>query len=91
MNIEIKIDDNEIRIILKKGDNIADEVFWKEDRNLSQRLLAEIDNLLKKNNLNPYDIKKMKVETEIPDKFTTVRIAKTVAKTFNFFSASEKL
>lgn len=86
MNIYIILEDTKVSLVLKKGKKIADEVFWKEDRNLSQRLLIEIDNLLKKNNLNPQDIKKMKVETEIPDKFTTVRIAKMVAKTFNFLS-----
>jgi tRNA A37 threonylcarbamoyladenosine modification protein TsaB len=86
MNIIINIDDREIKIILKDKNEIIDEFSWEEDQNLSQRLLVEIDNLLSKNKLKPSEIKKMQVETGIPDKFTTVRIAKVVAKTFNFFN-----
>lgn len=81
--IVIKIEDKEIVLILKNKHEIIDEFFWEEDRNLSQRLLVEIDSLLQKNNLTPKDISRVKVDTRIDDKFTTVRIAKVVAKTFN--------
>ncbi len=83
MGITIKIDDNKITLILKKEDSIIDEFSWEEKRDLSQRLLVEIDNLLRKNNLTPADVDKVEVKTGIDEKFTTVRIAKIVAKTFN--------
>jgi len=86
MNIEIDINDKKIKLLLKEGNRIIDSIFWKEDRNLSQKLLVEIDNLLTKNRLDSSDIKKMEVKTGISEKFTTVRIAKVVANTFNFFN-----
>ena len=81
--IIIKIEDKKIKLILKNKNKIIDEFFWEEERNLSQRLLVEIDNLLRKNDLTPKNIKEMRVETDIDDKFTTARIAKITAKTFN--------
>lgn len=86
MNIEINIDDEKIRLILENGDELVDGISWEERNNLSQKLLLEIDNLIKRNRLTPSDISEMSVETSISEKFTTVQIAKVVAKTFNFFN-----
>ena len=83
MNIVIKIENKKIGLALKEGGKSVDEFFWEEEQNLSQRLLVEIDSLLQKNNLKPKDLSEVKVKTNIDDKFTTVRIAKVVANTFN--------
>ena len=83
MNITIKIEDKNIEIILKNKNDFVDKISWEEDQNLSQTLLMKIDDLLQKNNLTPKDVEKVKVETDIDDKFTSIRIAKIVAKTFN--------
>jgi tRNA A37 threonylcarbamoyladenosine modification protein TsaB len=83
MNIEIKIDDNQITLILKKDDEVVDEMSWSEKQNLSRELLGKIDELLSKNNVGRNEVK-MTVNTDIDEKFTTVRIAKVVANTFNY-------
>ena len=85
MNLIIQIKDKKIGLVLKEDEQFADEFFWEEERNLSQRLLVEIDNLLQRNDLKPKDLSEVKVKTNIDDKFTTVRIAKVVANTFNKF------
>jgi len=81
--IIIKIKKKEIMLVLKNKNKIIDKASWQDDRNLSQSLLVEIDKLLQKNYLTAKDIADVRVDTKIDDKFTTVRIAKIVAKTFN--------
>ncbi len=81
--IIIKIKEKEIMLVLKNKNKIIDKASWQDDRNLSQSLLVEIDKLLQKNYLTAKDIADVRVDTKIDDKFTTVRIAKIVAKTFN--------
>ncbi len=89
MKIIIKIDGSKITLILKKGEVKVDNFSWEEKQNLSQRLLVEIDNLLRKNSLTPEDVENVKVKTDIDEKFTTVRIAKVVANTFNNFKNND--
>lgn len=57
---------------------------FAENYNLSEKLLLEIDKLLKKNNLTPRDIKKVIVQTDTPESFTTSRIAQAVGKAWNW-------
>ena len=84
--IIIKIENKKIGLVLKDGKKPIDEFFWEDKRDLSQRLLREIDNLLQKNNLDPKNLSTMKVKTNMDDNFTSVRIAKVVADTFNFIN-----
>lgn len=84
MKIVIEIKDDNIKLILKDSENVVDESSWKEEQNLSKKLLPEIDKLIKNNKLETSDIDNVEVDTGISEKFTTVRIAKIVAKTFNF-------
>ena len=50
----------------------------------------EIAREIKKNKLELNRVKKMEVKSDIPARFTTTRIAKTVAKTFNYAVAFDK-
>jgi hypothetical protein len=84
MKMEIIIKNDNISLFLRKGDLLIAKSGWKEQRDLSNRLLVEIDNLLGKKGLKPGDIESAKVLSDISDNFTTIRIAKTVAEAFNF-------
>lgn len=57
---------------------------FPEKNNLSEKLLPEIDKLLEKNKLTPRDIKKVVVQTDTPESFTTSRIAQAVGKAWNW-------
>lgn len=84
MNIlEIKIKDNHISLVLEKDGRVLDNFKWKEENNLSQKLLEEIDNLLKRNNLSAEDVK-LEVDSDMSERFTTHRIAKAIAQALNF-------
>lgn len=84
MNIEIKIEKNVVSIFLKNKNNMQDQVVFPEERNLSEKLLPSIDKLLKKNKLKSTDIKKMELQADIDDSYTTYRIAKAVVDSFNW-------
>lgn len=84
MNIQIKIKDNIISILLMDKNRILDKIVFKEKRNLSEKLLPSIDRLLKKNKMQAKDIETMETIADVDDSYTTHRIAKTVSKTFNW-------
>lgn len=84
MNLIIKIENRKVRIILEKEKNVLDEIHFDEEYNLSEKLLPSIDEILKKNNLKPEDISECQVDADIDDSFTTYRIAKAVANSFNW-------
>lgn len=86
--IEIKIQDNQITLILKKDKEVVDEMGWSEEQNLSRELLVRIDELLSRNDVDRSEVK-MTVNTDIDEKFTTVRIAKVVANTFNYCNSDQ--
>jgi len=82
LQLHLKKEKNELYLIDDK--KIIDRFIWAEENNMSQKLLLEIDKIIKKNKLKLDCVKKMEVKNDIPARFTTVRIAKTVAKTFNY-------
>lgn len=84
MIIEIQISNKQITLFLKDKKNIVDSLDFPEERQLSERLLPAIDKLIKKNKLKTEDIEKITVESDLGDNFTTCRIAKTVANTWNW-------
>ncbi|MFA6183860.1 MAG: hypothetical protein WC682_02030 [Parcubacteria group bacterium] len=84
MNITLEIRENKAILYLMREKEIVDELKWEGDLNLSEKLLVNMDNLLIKNNLKNVDISKMIVKTSIAGNLTTVRVARIVAKTFNF-------
>jgi len=84
MIIEIKIEERQVELILKDKKNVLDSYKFEEEYQLSEKLLPNIDKLLKKNKLKVSDIQKMTVKSDIGDNFTTYRIARAVSDSFNF-------
>lgn len=84
MNIEIKIENYIVTLLLKNKNEILDCVIFPEERNLAEKLLPSIDKLLKKNKLKPRDIQRMDLQADIDDSYTTFRIAKSVTDSFNW-------
>lgn len=84
MKIKIKIKNGQIILVLKEENKIIDKLNFTEEHNLSEKLLLNIDKLLKKNKINNKRVKKIELESDIGEPYTTYRIAKTIAKTFNW-------
>ncbi len=83
MNLEIKIEDQNILLMLKKGDEIADKIEWKDKNDLSLSLLKNLDKLLNRNKINAMDLKKSDVDI-VSAGFSTRGITATVSKTVNY-------
>ena len=90
MQIIITIKKKKIRLSLWNNKKEQDYKNIQDEHSLSERLLLEIDKLLKKNKLVVQEVEKVKVVTDQTDNFTTTRIAKTVANTWNWTREKRK-
>lgn len=61
-----------------------DFVSWKDERNLMERLLPGIKELLEKNNLQIGDIHDFDYDIDVPESYSTYRIGKAVMETLRF-------
>lgn len=96
MTIVIHIKRNNIvGISISRRGEIKDSLEWKEDNNLSRTLLANLDEILRKNKLSLDKISGYKIISEVPRKWTTYRIAEItfrslmIAARQNFCSADD--
>ena len=83
MQILITIKNKETRLSLREDGGERDSLELLEERSLSEKLLPRIDELLKKNSLSSKDIERIQVKSDQNDNFTTTRIARAVANTWN--------
>lgn len=84
MICKVAIQNNQLGLRLKEGQKIIDELAFEINQNLSDLLLIKIDALLSKNKLNPENIKKYTLQSDIKENYTTYRIAKAVVNTLNW-------
>jgi len=84
MEIIIKIKERKISIVLLQNEKEVDFLNIVEEYSLSEKLLPEIDRLLRKNKLKLEDIEKVTVDSDQEDNFTTTRIAKSVANAWEW-------
>jgi hypothetical protein len=70
-------------ILLKDGVSIA-ERSWPEARDMGRQLFVAMADLLREHDLKPEAISDFVVESELPDVYTSARIAETVKKVYAF-------
>lgn len=69
--------------LLRDGAEVAiDE--WVEGRDMGRRLFMAIETLLAKEGLKPTEVAKFRVDSRIPEVYTSSRIAETVANVYTF-------
>jgi tRNA A37 threonylcarbamoyladenosine modification protein TsaB len=69
--------------LLKDGESVGERT-WPEARDMGQKLFQAMDELLQEHGLKPEDIADLVVESELPDVYTSARIAETVKKVYTF-------
>ena len=69
--------------LLRDGGEAAVEE-WVEGRDMGRRLFEAIDALLTKEGLKATDVTKFTVDSQIPEVYTSSRIAETVANVYTF-------
>lgn len=83
MTLEIILEKSNVRLAVKDGLRVAASSGWEGDLSLSEKLLLEIDNLLKKNNIAKEEIKKTIAIYDSESSVTSARIVQTVADAWN--------
>lgn len=84
MILQINLKNSQISLILKNDGKTVAETSWLEDRSLSEKLLSKIDDFLKDASVEPKNVEKVEVETDLAEGYTSRRILETVAKTWEF-------
>ena len=69
---------------LEKGKDIVAARKWQESRDMGRQLFEALRDLLTEAKLKPTDIVDFKLETDVTDNFTSVKIAQTVREIFLF-------
>jgi hypothetical protein len=80
MELIIKLDGNNIGLAIKHGRKTVAQSFWAGEHSLSEKLLPEIDALLKKNKISKNKIGKVSTKISRTSGVTSARIVQTVAK-----------
>ncbi len=71
-------------LALVRDGAVVAEASWPEERNMGQKLFATLRQLLTENGLKPEQVSDFVLESEIPDVYTSMRIAETVKKVYAF-------
>lgn len=69
--------------LLKEGEVVSERT-WPEARDMGRRLFESMAEILKEEGLKPKDVADFMVESELPDVYTSTRIAETVKKVYAF-------
>ena len=83
MNLLIQLDGNNITIAIKKNKKTAASFSWSDEYSLSEKLLPNIDALLRKNRIDKKEIKTVTAKISRTSGVTSSRIVQTVAKAWN--------
>jgi len=84
MKLEIVLTKKGICILLKDKNSLIDKIILKEINNLSNALLRELDNIIRRNKLSKNKIENISVKSDLPNSYTSARIAKSIVKSFVF-------
>jgi len=82
MEIRLKLGTgNQIKLSILEGKKERDGIGWQDKNNLSRFLLLKLDKLFRKNKLGLDKISGYKIISDVPEKWTTYRIAKITLET----------
>ena len=73
----------ELGVALAQDGTLIDEIKYEARQRQSELMIPEIENIFKKNHVNPKDISEILV-TKGPGSYTGVRIALTIAKVYGY-------
>lgn len=82
--LQLTVKKGEISLSLKNGRKTVDVLAWTDDVNMSEKLLVEIDKILRKNEVKKEEVRKMVVRGDIPAGYSTMRIARTAVNAWNW-------
>jgi hypothetical protein len=89
LQLEIKKDNKMILRLVGNGGNTSFSI-WRDSNSLSRTLLAKIDKLLRKNRVGVDKISGYKIISDVPENWTSARIAKITFESLGIASLAKK-
>ena len=89
MNIHVSLTEKNVTLVLRDGEKSLDERQWTDENDLLERFFPTLEEMLQSNQVDITDVDKFLLETNIPQGYTTARIARTIVKVLNFARQSE--
>ncbi|MEI7621718.1 MAG: hypothetical protein WCJ51_04240 [Candidatus Moraniibacteriota bacterium] len=83
MLLNISLDCNDIKLTIKDGRKVVAQFAWTDEFSLSEKLLPNIDILLRENKISKKQIEKVTTKISKTSGVTSARIVQTVAKAWN--------
>lgn len=83
-SFKLNIEKEKSKLALLEGERSISSREWPEARDMGHQLFEAIDILLKESGIAPTDVTHFNIETDIPESFTSVRIAQSVAKAWEY-------
>jgi len=84
MQLQLELKEKEVRLVLSDGEKSSDEEKWIDQNNLLEKFFLICDEMLSRNNVDIESVDNFVLETNIPEGYTTARIAQTIIKTLRF-------
>lgn len=81
---KLKLEKAQSRLALLRDDKELAVREWPEARDMGQRLFEALAEILKEQGLRAIDVTDFQVESDLPDVYTSARIAETVRKVYTF-------
>jgi len=76
------------KLTLLEGEREVSSREWPEARDMGHQLFEAIDGLLGESGLEPATVVSFRIGTDVPESFTSVRIAQSVAKAWEYGAVS---
>jgi tRNA A37 threonylcarbamoyladenosine modification protein TsaB len=89
-HFQLKITKEKSRFSLFCGNEKMTSVEWPEGRDMGRRLFEAMEKLLAENNLKPEQVNDFTIDSEMPENYTSARIAETIKKTYVFGTMSSR-
>lgn len=74
----------QLTLSLLKDEDVVDTRYWQDEKNISEKLLPMVDDLLAAHHLLPKDIASFHVTSDVPENYTVAQIARTIAHAFTW-------
>ncbi|QQS15585.1 MAG: hypothetical protein IPK84_04425 [Candidatus Moraniibacteriota bacterium] len=84
--LDLHVEEVVTDVVLFRGSEEVSRVRIEPNRELLEKLLPAVDALLAAQEIAPRDIADIRVESDLPDGYSSRRIAETVAGVWNRFS-----
>lgn len=86
----LKIEKENSELTLLEDDTLVAVRYWPEERGSGRAILTAIDGILAEMDMTPEMVDHFELDLNLPETYTSSRIAKTISVTYGFAIAQKK-